>query len=327
MLDATIVGVHRLLTDHLPVRHSKTPSGWVTFDCVMCNDKRKRAGISQSSAKITYNCFNCGYKTGWSPAPFLGKKYKEVAKRLGADDKDIHAVQMELLKHSEELENAELDSTTSFQHNVFPIEELPEDAVSLDDLPANHELVQYAKQRGIYGLYPLLHFPDILHKRRVIVPFVFNSELIGWSGRHVAPPDKKTAKYLHKLPKGGGYVFNIDQFTAPEREIVIVVEGIFDAILVDGVSIMGNTVTAEQAHLIEKLNKRVIVCPDRDEAGKELIKQSIALGWEVSFPPWAPDIKDAADACAKYGRLATVASIIKHATNNDIKKEVMMRMT
>lgn len=325
MIDDLIVGVHGLLTDHLPIRNTKTPGGWITFDCVMCSDKRKRAGISQQGPKITYNCFNCGYSTGWSPAPFLGKKYREVAKQLGADDKSIHAIQMDLLKHSEELENSEIDNATSFYSSAFPTIELPENAVSLEDLPSNHELVEYAKQRGIYGVYPLLHFSDIANKRRVIVPFTFNSEVIGWTGRHIAPPDKETPKYLHKMPPS--YVFNIDQFTTQERQIVIVVEGIFDAILVDGVSIMGNKVTPEQAHMIEKLNKRVIVCPDRDEAGKELIKQSIALDWEVSFPPWHADCKDAADACARYGRLATVASIIKHATANDIKKEVMMRIT
>ena len=47
---------------------------------------------------------------------------------------------------------------------------------------------------------------------------------------------------------------------------------------------MGNSVTAEQAHLIDRLGKRVILCPDRDTAGKELIEQALELGWEVSFP-------------------------------------------
>lgn len=324
MLEEIVSSVHSLLTEHLPIRNSKTPSGWITFDCVMCPDKRKRAGIIQQGPRISYNCFNCGFKTGWSPSPFLGKKYKEIASRLGADNKAVHAVQLDLLKYSEELESAEIDTSFNYINKKFDPVELPDSAISIDDLPSNHELVEYAKSRGIYGLYPLLHFTDLLNKRRVIVPFMFNNELVGWSGRHIAPSDKNTAKYLHNLQPG--YVFNIDQFTAQEREIIIVVEGIFDALLVDGVSILGNKVTAEQAHLITQLNKRVIVCPDKDEAGKELIKQSIALGWEVSFPPWAPDIKDAADACAKYGRLATVASIIKHATDNDIKKEVKMRM-
>ena len=121
-------------------------------------------------------------------------------------------------------------------------------------------------------------------------------------------------------------MFNVDAFANNEREIVIVTEGVFDAILIDGVSVMGNSVTAEQAHLIERLGKRVILCPDRDSAGKDLIEQALELGWEVSFPPWHADCKDAADAVAKYGRLLTVASIIKYATNNKIKSQVKMRM-
>jgi hypothetical protein len=323
-MEDLVYRVHALLLGHLPVKSNRTPSGWVTFDCPMCSDKRKRAGIVQSSAKISYNCFNCGYKTGWSPSPFIGKKYKQLAERLGASDNDIHTVYMDLLKHSEELEHM-VDQDYVFSFNKFDTIELPDETVDLYDLPANHEIVQYAKDRGVYGLCPLYWVDNVLYKKRLLIPFLYNNELVGWTGRHIAPPDKNTPKYYHSLPKG--YVYNIDRFAGTDRSIVIVTEGVFDAILVDGVSILGNRVTPEQAHLIEQLNARIIVCPDRDEAGKELIKQSIALGWEVSFPPWANDVKDAADACAKYGRVATVASIIKHATNNNIKKEVMMRMT
>lgn len=326
MVEEVVQQVHSLLLDHLPIRNSKTPSGWVIFDCVMCSDKRKRAGVNQQGARITYNCFNCGHKTGWSPAPYLGKKFKEVAERLGADKNEIHGVQMELLKHSDDFENADLDSVV-YNVEKYPTVEIPPDTISIDDLPANHELVVYAKERGIYGLYPLLHFPEMLWNKRLIIPYLYNNELVGWSGRHIAPPNKNTSKYIGHLPPGSSYVFNIDRFLNHEREIVIVVEGIMDAILIDGVAVMRNQMTSEQAHQIEKLGKRIIVCPDRDDPGKALINQSIALGWDVSFPPWADGIKDAADACAKYGRLATVASIIKHATNNEIKKKVMMRMT
>ena len=96
--------------------------------------------------------------------------------------------------------------------------------------------------------------------------------------------------------------------------------------MIDGIAVQGNHVTAEQAHLINKLNKRVIVCPDRDNAGKEFIEQALTLDWEVSFPPWHTDIKDAADAVLKYGRLATVSSIIQHATGNQLKARVKAKM-
>lgn len=318
-----IANVHNLLLDNLPIRSKRTPSGWITFDCPLCNDTRKRAGIIQTGAKLSFHCFNCGFSTGWTPGPQLGKKFKELASKLGATDKDIHTVQMELLKHGKELESVEPDEFT-YSLSKFETREFPEGTQLIENLPEDHELRVYAYSRGILGLAPLVHFPDMANRKRVVVPFFYNNELVGWSGRHIAPPNKETPKYLMNTQPG--YVYNIDKFANDDREIVIVVEGLFDAILVDGVSVLGNNVTPEQAHLISKLNKRVIVCPDRDEAGKQLIEQAVALGWEVSFPPWATDIKDAADAVHRYGRLATVQSIISNATDNVTKIKVRTKL-
>lgn len=323
-LDSVVESVHRLVIDHLPIRTTKTPSGWMTFDCPMCNDKRKRAGVITKSAKISYHCFNCGYVTGWSPSAHIGQKYKDLASRLGAPSEDIHSAQIELLRHKEELEGVE-DENYVYNFSKFEIVELPEHTVLVEDLPNDHEVKQYVKQRGLENLYTLLYFPnDPLYAKRVVVPFTFNGDIVGWTARHINPPDKQTPKYLHKMTSG--YVFNIDRFADSEREIVIVVEGVFDAIAIDGIAVLGNHVTPEQAHLIDKLGKRIILCPDRDKAGKELIEEALALGWEVSFPPWSKEIKDAADAVNKYGRLLTVASIIKHATDNKIKAQVKAKM-
>ena len=96
--------------------------------------------------------------------------------------------------------------------------------------------------------------------------------------------------------------------------------------MIDGISVLGNGVTPEQAHLIDKLNKRVILCPDRDSAGKDLIEKAIELGWEISFPPWSNECKDAADAVNKYGKLLTLASIVKFASDNKIKNQVKAKM-
>tara|TARA_B100000927_G_scaffold287800_1_gene281293 strand:- start:798 stop:1775 length:978 start_codon:yes stop_codon:yes gene_type:complete len=322
-IDFLVEMVHRLLLDNLPIKTNRTPSGWNTMDCPMCTDKRKRGGLITTGAKISYNCFNCGFTTGWEPNPTLGKKYKDLAIKLGADTQDIHKVTIELMKYSEELET---ESTSDYVYNLqkFNTEQIPETAMAVDDLPDEHAVKKYAKQRGLLGLYPLLYFDEKLYKQRLVVPFTYNNDVVGWTGRHISPPDKQTPKYLHKMQPG--YVFNIDRFADSKREIIIVTEGVFDAILVDGIAIQGNSVGPEQAHLIEKLGKRIIVCPDRDEAGIELMLQAAELGWEVSFPPWHVECKDAADAVQRYGRLATVSSIIKHATNNKLKIEVKAKM-
>ena len=322
-IDNLVEQVHRLLLDHLPIRTSKTPSGWMTMDCPMCSDKRKRGGLITTGARISYNCFNCGFTTGWAPNPTLGKKYKELADKLGASAEEIHKTQIELLKSSEVLEQEEV-SDYIYNLQKFESVELPENAVAVDDLAKDHPVRQYAIERGLLGLYPLLYFDESLYRQRLVVPFTYNNELVGWTARHINPPNKQTPKYLHKIQPG--YVFNIDRFADSVREIVIVTEGVFDAIQLDCVSIQGNSVTPEQAHLIEKLGKRVILCPDRDSAGKELIDQALELGWEVSFPPWANDIKDADEAVKQYGRLATVASIIKHSTDNKLKVQVKAKI-
>ena len=322
-IDSLVEQVHRLVFDNLPVKTSKTPSGWTTLNCPMCSDTRKRGGIITSGPKISFNCFNCGYKTGWAPNPHLGGKFKELVTTLGVDQTELHKVQVELLKYAEILEQEE---TTDYVYTLsqFKTVDLPDSAVSVDDLSADHPVRQYAIERGLYGLYPLLHLDESLYKQRLVVPFSYNGDLVGWTARHINPPTKQTAKYLHNMQTG--YVFNIDRFADSKREVVIVTEGVFDAILIDGVSIQGNSIGAEQAHLISKLGQRVILCPDRDDAGKDLIEQALALDWEVSFPPWHAEIKDAADAVLKYGRLATVSSIINHATSNKIKARVKGKM-
>lgn len=293
------------------------------MDCPMCTDKRKRGGLITTGAKISYNCFNCGFTTGWEPNPTLGKKYKDLADKLGATAEEIHKAQIEILKYAEILET---EQETDYVYNLqkFDTVRLPESVISLDDLDIDHPVKKYAIDRGIDGLYPLMFFNEPLYKQRLVVPFTYNNELVGWTGRHINPPDKTTPKYLHNMPSG--YVFNIDRFADSKREIVIVTEGVFDAIMIDGIAIQGNSVGPEQAHLIEKLGKRIIVCPDRDEAGTELMLQAAKLGWEVSFPPWHADCKDAADAVIKYGRLATVDSIIRNAVDNELKIKVRAKM-
>lgn len=89
MIEQIVESVHRLLIDNLPVKSNKTPSGWRTFDCPMCNDSRKRAGVITNGTKISYHCFNCNYTTGWSPSPHMGKRFRVLAEKLGASKKRL----------------------------------------------------------------------------------------------------------------------------------------------------------------------------------------------------------------------------------------------
>jgi DNA primase len=102
---------------------------------------------------------------------------------------------------------------------------------------------------------------------------------------------------------------------------VLVTEGIFDALSIGGVAVMHNTVSDAQARLIRNLGREIILVPDQDTAGIELIDRALELGWSVSIPNW-DTCKDVNDAVVKYGRLATLLTILQARETSRIKIEL-----
>jgi DNA primase len=120
-----------------------------------------------------------------------------------------------------------------------------------------------------------------------------------------------------------GYVFNLD--TQTDRSFVIVCEGPLDAICISAVSIMGAEINSQQRYMIERLNKRIILVPDRDEAGKKLVDEAVKYNWHVSMPNWDLGIKDINDAVRTYGKLATLLMIKQAEITNDVKIKLIAR--
>ena len=120
------------------------------------------------------------------------------------------------------------------------------------------------------------------------------------------------------------YVFNIDM-QQPEWTVCIVTEGIFDALSIDGVALMHDDISNEQAQLLSTLNRNIIVVPDHDTTGLKLCDRALELGYQVSLPNWDIDIKDVNDAVVKYGKLPTLLSILNSATNSKIKIELQRK--
>jgi hypothetical protein len=167
--------------------------------------------------------------------------------------------------------------------------------------------------------YNWMWSPENGYRDRVIIPFYQDGVVVGFTGRKIKPGKPK---YL--TDSQSGYVFNIDRQTE-DREYVLVVEGQFDAIAVDGVAIMTNEPNTTQIARINKLGKKVIVVPDRDKPGAKLVHHALEQGWLVSAPPWEDDIKDAAQAVERYGRLYTLFTILHYVETNEIKTKLYMK--
>jgi DNA primase len=117
------------------------------------------------------------------------------------------------------------------------------------------------------------------------------------------------------------------------RKYVFLAEGIFDAIALGCVGLLGAKVNPTQINLIKRYPKTVIMLPDRDARGQDMIDVAIQQGWHVAYP-WSPqkgdrwwddDIKDGADAVKRYGRLWSLLSIVETATSNRFEIEAKRR--
>ena len=113
-------------------------------------------------------------------------------------------------------------------------------------------------------------------------------------------------------------MFNFDKQREDQRYI-FVTEGPFDALSIGGVAVLTNDIADQQIRIINSLGAEVIVIPDQDLAGINLIKRAMEYGWSVAFPTWEDHVKDCADAVVNYGRLFVIVDAIKTAQQGEIK--------
>lgn len=307
----------------LPARRKPSPSGWNSFNAPCCHhrghsvDTRQRGGILMTAeGGFTFHCFNCNFKAGWSPGKLLSNNTKQLFRWIGMSATDIGKLGLIALKFKDDAAAA----TTRLNFEL-EIKELPEGADLVSNWIKNDNteaiaVIEYLENRGInYTWYPWYWTPEPGYNDRVIIPFYNNEQIVGWTARKIG--DGKP-KYLTSSQPG--YVFNIDQQNKNyNRKYVIVVEGQFDAIAIEGVAIMHNQPNETQCARITALNREVIVVPDRDQAGAKMIKAALDNGWGISLPPWENDIKDVADAVERYGRLYTLMTILHYRETNPIK--------
>ena len=324
----------------LPPGQKKTPSGWISFNAPCCvyngenADKRKRGGIMVSAdGTISYHCFNCGFKSSYVIGRKLNYKMRQLMSWFGIADDVIKKLAIEAMRHEESGITHEKKKFVTFNKKSLPknthkIETWLEKYLAKDLTDRQYEkidkLLTYLSKRGIdpswydFSYSPVKEFD---FDQRVIVPFYWRGDVVGYTGRSFTEVPK--AKYFTEVQPG--YVFNMDAQDW-SRKFVIVTEGPFDAITISGVSILGSEVNDIQKDLINGLNKKVIVVPDRDAPGQKLVDQALEFGWSVAFPEWEKGVDDVADAVLKYGRLFVLQSILKSTESTRLKIDLKRKM-
>lgn len=325
----------------LPHKRKTNPiTGWISFDAPCCESrgltkhKSQRGGlVTNPDGGVSYHCFNCGFITSYQPGRPLSYKFRKLLGWFGASENDISRLVIEAIRVRELFSPEELEEKEVKEEVNFKVRPLPEGALTFYELldfyilndgkniPENlNTAVDYIQDRRIdFEKYNFYWTPETEHNyhKRVIIPLYWKKQLIGSTARTFA--DGVKPKYYSDYE--ANYVFNTDMQT-PEKQFVIVVEGPFDAMSIDGVAIMSNECNRIQADIIDDLDREVIVVPDRDRAGAKLVDQAILYGWSVSFPVWQETCKDVNEAVVKYGKLFVLKSIIDGKETNRLKIEL-----
>ena len=308
----------------IPGKKKLTQSGWHSFNAICCHnrghkaDRRGRGGIKFDGNNWTYNCFNCNFSCSFVLGRQFSNKMRSLLSFCGMDKDDIDRYNFESLQHRDILDFTNKPKET--KKIIFEKVDLPEHAELIDiENPRHAMYVDYLNKRKMaIKDYPFMCTPDEKGRNieRIIIPYTYKNKIVGYTSRYL---DDRTPKFINVQQQG--YVFGID-LQKPDFTVCLVVEGIFDALSINGCALMHNTINETQATLLKRLNKKIIVVPDQDKTGLQICDRALDLGFYVSIPEWENDVKDVNDSVVKYGKLATLLSILQTATNSKIKIEI-----
>ena len=298
----------------------QNPSGWLSGNAVCCADKRGRGGlrITQEDGWV-WHCFNCQYKTGWTPGALINPKVKRLFTLLGATDQQMTQLALEALRLKENVPQLKTEKVTI---GAFETKELPNDSLSIVEALAQNQdpnlldVCDYVLKRKL-NLEQYFWSPEL--PRRFIIPFEWRGNLVGWTARSI--DNIKSTRYLSNTTPG--YVYGLDG-QDQDNTVLLVCEGVLDADAIGACAIMGSSISEAQRTLIEREQKKVIWVPDRDPAGIKAAEAALDLGWSVSVPDWG-DCKDINDAVILWGRTATLLSIMQNVASSTLEAQLKLK--
>jgi hypothetical protein len=305
----------------LPAKKKSTSSGWISFNAPCCvhqgenTDKRQRGGLKPTpDGSWSYHCFNCGYTCSFVLGRNLTFKARKFLQWLNVPGEEIERINLESLKHKSitGLLNERQEIVEKLSNIEFEDQDLP-----ATTQPLNDRAQAYLEQRRISLDYPFLY--KTMPRPGIVIPFTHNNQVVGHTTRFL---DDRTPKYIQDIQHG--YVFGTD-LQRNGWQYAIVVEGVFDALAINGLAVLHAEINDAQVRLIRSLGRDIIVVPDQDEAGIKLVDRAIELGWAVSIPVWPEGCKDINDAVIRLGRVVTLITIMQAKETSKIKIELQKK--
>lgn len=288
------------------------PRGFFDVCCSVCGDKRNRGGFKFDGDYTAYSCWNC-------PARFvheegsgkLSRNARDILQAFGITREDLQELTSSIFSPKVEKEIT-LDEVTK-EKLTTPEVAFPDRTFEL--LSAGHEelqepIIKYLLGRHINPLDTPLYFSlDPKLQRRVIIPFWRAGKLIYWQARTI--DEGVRPRFLNCVVSKSAVLYGYDKLSAREETPLFVTEGVFNALIVDGASIMGSVLNTAKVEVLKQTRRRLIFVRDRDSQGDALSQQVLENGWEVTTVD--NRVNDVNESVVQFGLPFTAYSLIKNA--------------
>lgn len=307
---------------------STSSAGFNMVPCVICQESsgQARLGIKLEYGNVGAHCFNCGYVARYNESDgFITNKFKKLLLAFDIDEDDINkCLAVNFINSKKDIEkNITLESIKKLNLST-PEVSLPEGAVLLRTAPdsqTKQKLIAYIESRKFsIDSYPWHFIPDSFKddylKNRIIIPYYRNNRIIYWQARSINSFVKK--RYLNCVVQKAAVIFGYDELYSWTNKPLFITEGVFDAISIGGVCLLGSVLSDEMLSILQKTRRRVIFVIDKDGQGKKLATQVIEHNWEISFCPVGTS--DVNDSIIKNGKLFTVYSLLTNTSKGFVAK-------
>lgn len=321
---------------HLPHVNAK---GWNTCVHLVCDhgNKGSRAAFLFNDDVTVFHCYNCGMKTKYDPSSHktMPPNMMKILDDFGIPDSDWQQIVFGNL-------TLQTKKSSTFQADQIKIEPMvlptPEDFYFLRDADEEDVWATKAKkylknERGIHWAdYPFMlshKSEDMLmrkwYKRLIIPMYNRKNELVFYQGRDLTGKAQK--KYQSPPATASKILYGFDKlFDYTNTAPLYVTEGWFDAFLIDGVALLGNTISEEQAIWLGKSKREKVYIPDRFGNGKGAALHALSLGWSITTPDIGSDesCKDVTDIVNKFGKLYTMKTLAERTTSSEFAAKVQL---
>jgi len=136
-------------------------------------------------------------------------------------------------------------------------------------------------------------------------------KVIYWQARAIDNDTKP--RYLNSPAGRDAVMYGYDRLFTFDPTPLFITEGVFDAISINGICILGSSLNAAKIEVLKRCRRRVIFVIDRDKTGGELGKAVLENGWELTFVDRRA--ADANESVRMFGLPFTIYSLLKNATD------------